>query len=230
MLLCFTSFIFSPKEQEVYREYDPQYDEQEHWKNGQFRIGRKLADEVKKEVEKVRAQAVQKTEGDPTAVKFPNPTKGQVDIITAIERNAAKVPFDCMIRSIYVTDKDAFNGNNIGGMIGCLRQYNSSYLNGFKPGFKTDISDERKDATRIFPFLKSSNEKKVFHYRKDIFHAYKLRSFFEWPFRLYKDKPYVLTTEELATIFHFPSGMVTQTPTLGRIGSKKSEAPANLPI
>jgi hypothetical protein len=115
-------------------------------------------------------------------------------------------------------------------MIGSLRQYTSNYLNGFRPGFKTDVSDERKDLTRIFPFLKKANEKKILKYRKNIFHAYKLRSFFEWPYKFYKDKPFVLTTEELATIFHFPSSMVTQTPTLERIGSKKSEAPANLPV
>jgi hypothetical protein len=44
------------------------------------------------------------------------------------------------------------------------------------------------------------------------------------------DKPFILTTEELATVFHFPSGLVSQTPTLKRVGSKKSEAPSNLPV
>ncbi len=38
-----------------------------------------------------------------------------------------------------------------------------------------------------------------------------------------------MTTEELATIFHIP-GKVASTPTLARIPSKRSEAPANLPI
>jgi hypothetical protein len=40
--------------------------------------------------------------------------------------------------------------------------------------------------------------------------------------------PSVMTTEELATIYHFP-GKVATTPTLGRIPSKRAEAPANLP-
>jgi hypothetical protein len=38
-----------------------------------------------------------------------------------------------------------------------------------------------------------------------------------------------MTTEELATIYHFP-GDVSKTPTLSRITAKKAEPPANLPI
>ena len=39
----------------------------------------------------------------------------------------------------------------------------------------------------------------------------------------------VLSTEELATLFHFP-GTVAQTSALGRIDAQKAEPPANLPI
>jgi hypothetical protein len=39
----------------------------------------------------------------------------------------------------------------------------------------------------------------------------------------------VLSTEELATLYHFP-GAIAATPSINRIPSKKSEAPANLPI
>ena len=39
----------------------------------------------------------------------------------------------------------------------------------------------------------------------------------------------VLSTEELATIFHFP-GSVATTSGLGRIEAQKAEPPANLPI
>ena len=59
--------------------------------------------------------------------------------------------------------------------------------------------------------------------------AYKRRSFFSYPYRNFHGKPFVLTTEELATIFHFP-GKVAETPTFERIQSRKAEPPANLPV
>ena len=207
--------------------------EKEDWKHGVLkREARDIKAEHKAEIEKVRQEAIPKPEDDEEekTFKFPNPTKGQVEVIAALERSASKTPFDCMIRSIYIAEKAAFNPINIGGLIGGLRQYGSNNLNGFKPKFGTDISDARKDLTRILPFLKKSNDEKILGFKKNIFHAYKLRSFFQWPYKHYKGKPFVMNTEELATIFHFPGGIVSQTPTLKRVGSKKSEAPSNLPV
>jgi hypothetical protein len=59
-----------------------------------------------------------------------------------------------------------------------------------------------------------------------MFNAYIRRSYFHPP---YSRQPAVLTSEELATIYHLP-GKVAQTPTLDRIESKRSEPPANLPL
>ena len=60
--------------------------------------------------------------------------------------------------------------------------------------------------------------------------AYKLRSFHQAPYKHFNQKPFVLTTEELATIFRPVSGVAVQTPTFVRIPSKKAEPPANLPV
>jgi hypothetical protein len=56
--------------------------------------------------------------------------------------------------------------------------------------------------------------------------AYKRRAYFYEP---YVEKYFVLNSEELATIFHFP-GQVAAAPTLYRVPSKKGQAPSNLPI
>jgi hypothetical protein len=199
-----------------------------------FGKSKNLKDELKEEIDNIRKKAAPPKEkgADDKAVKFPNPTKGQIEVITALERSASKTPFDCMIRSIYIAEKDAFTPISIGGLIGGLKQFGSNNLNGFKPGGGADISNAQKDLLRLSPFIfKKHYDKKITSWKRGMLYSYKLRSFFQWPYKNYrKCKPFILTTEELATIFHFPSGMVSQTPTLKRVGSKKSEAPSNLPI
>lgn len=195
-----------------------------------FGSSKNLKDEVKDEIKKIKESTLPEGKDD-KVMKFPNPTKGQLEVIAALERSATKTAYDCMIRSIYLPEKAAFQPANIGGLIGCFKQYGSANLNGFKPGLLSDAADAKKDWGRIFPFYQRKLDAEVLKIKKDLFHAYKLRSFFQLPFKNYKKtKPFVLTTEELATIFHFPSGMVSQTPTLQRVASKKSEAPSNLPI
>jgi len=204
--------------------------EKEGWKHGKFREGKDLKEEIKVEVKKVRESTMQDSGDDESKFKFPNPTKGQNEVIAALERSGTKIPFDCMIRSIYFAESSSFNPSNIGGIIGSMRQYGSNSLNGFRPAKTTDVSDTYHDFARVLPFLNKYMNKEIYDLKKDMFHAYKLRSFFEYPYKNYECKPFVLTTEELATIFHFPSGMVSQTPTLKRVASKKSEAPSNLPL
>jgi hypothetical protein len=62
---------------------------------------------------------------------------------------------------------------------------------------------------------------------KKFLKGYKRRNFFFPPVK--GNKIMVMSSEELATIFHFP-GQVAAAPSFTRILSKKSEAPANLPI
>jgi hypothetical protein len=200
-------------------------------KHGTFKKEKELKDQVKEQIEKIRKEAAPPKSDDKDALKFPNPTKGQNERIAAIERTASKTAFECMIRGLYIAEKESFNPINIAGLLGSFKQYNSGSLNGFKPGTLSDVSDLRLDLAAVLPFVGESNEKKIYGIKKSMFYAYKLRSYFQWPYKNYGGKkPFILTTEELSTIFHFPSGMVSQTPTLKRVGSKKSEAPSNLPI
>jgi hypothetical protein len=207
--------------------------EEEGWVEGRFRTKPDWKGDIKKEIEKIRKETIPEGQrGDDKTFKFPNPTKGQTEKIAAIERSAGKLPFDCMIRGFYISEWPSFNPIYIGALIGCLKQYGSDNLNGFKIGTTTDVSYGYKDWVRfVFPFMKNHMERVIAWKKKDMFHAYKLRSYFQWPYKfLGGRKPFILNTEELATLFHFPSGIVSQTPTLTRVPSKKSEAPANLPI
>ena len=198
-----------------------------------FGKSKDLKAEIKNAIKEIKESTLPEAKKgeEKTAVRFPNPTKSQLAIIAALERSRDKTPFDCMIRSIYIPEKDASTPVNIGGLIGGLKQFGSNDLNGFKPGVKAGVSDFRSDLARILPFVKKMNDNFITRRKKGLLYSYKLRSYFQHPYKNYgKSKPFILTTEELATIFHFPSGMVSQTPTLQRVGSKKSEAPSNLPI
>lgn len=149
------------------------------------------------------------------------PTKGEAEMIAALERSVTKFPFDCGIRAIHISDKDRFNSVLNGGITGCLKQYSSLNLNGFKPSGWFTIFD--------YPWQEWFNAKEKLKPR--VLEEYKMRRYFysPWMGRKFYSKPFVLNTEELATIYHFP-GAVASTPTFERIPSRKAEAPSNLPL
>lgn len=160
-------------------------------------------------------------------------TKAQLAVIDAIERAAGKIGFDTGIRMIYVANKENFNPNNIGGLTGSLRQYNSPDLNGFKPDGATAVKYAWEDLFGNKIIDKKSSmingyKARKFFYGGTNFDFFKLSSYFTHPGKEGK-KPFILNTEELATIFHLP-GRVSETPTVTRIEAKKSEPPVNLPI
>ncbi|MFA5838381.1 MAG: hypothetical protein WC849_00340 [Candidatus Paceibacterota bacterium] len=146
-----------------------------------------------------------------------NLNKEEQDIISAIQHGLSKPGFDCGIRGIYLAESDKFRSINITGLTGTFKQYGSASLNGFAPTGGLTIFD--------YPWqdFRQIRQNKV---RRELFDAYKRRSYFHSP---YKKEAFVLSSEELATIFHFP-GSVVQTPTFKRIESNRAEPPSNLPV
>ncbi len=146
-----------------------------------------------------------------------SPTKFQQETIEALERAVNKFAFEVGIRVVYIAEKSKFKNKGLVGP-GMWKQFNSVNLNGFAKD--TDVSAGKW----YWPDFKNvqSNGNKL-----GMYEAYRLRSWYEKIER--HEGTMVLTTEELATIYHFP-GSVARTPTFTRIPSKKSTAPANLPI
>lgn len=167
---------------------------------------KKVLDEMKKKFEPTEADQFKRiamTEEDKQAM-------------SAISRSLNKQGFDCGIRALYLAPKDNFDGMNITGLTGIMKQYNSFSLNGFAPTNPTSFDYPWQDPTKT----------KAVGLKREMLDAYAQRSWFYPP---YVRPHFVLTSEELATIFHFP-GRVSETPSLGRIESNKSEPPTNLPI
>jgi len=156
--------------------------------------------------------------------KMPRITKGEEEIISAIERNVTKLGFDVGIRLMYIAKKENFNGTITGNMQGCWKQYSAPHLNGFQTS--DDLWFERID----LPWEDRSG-KMAEHYSRQALDMYKRRSYFFPPYTHIHGhiKPLIMSSESLATIYHFP-GAVVATPTLMRVPSKKGEAPANIPV
>lgn len=143
-------------------------------------------------------------------------SKRQGEVVSAIERSLGKIAFDCGIRAIYISKRELFDPTNIAGVTGAFRQYSSQDLNGFRPTNTTSFDYPWQDY----------KDKRLNKKKQAIFDAYVRRSYFYPPYAM---KPFVLNSEELATIYHFPGG-VAETPTFSRIESRKGEPPPNLPV
>lgn len=150
-------------------------------------------------------------------------TRDIQDAIDKIDRKRSKVGFDCGIRGLYIADKNSFNISTRVALRGVLNAFGSQSLNSFRRPLSTNLEWPWK---RIMKF-------RVTWRKERIFKAYQQRAFFYFPYWLYfwpfSPKPFVLNSEEIATVYHFP-GMVTETPTFKRIEFKKSEPPSDLPV
>jgi hypothetical protein len=159
---------------------------------------------------------------DALARRTARKTKQQERIIEAVERSISKQGFDCIIRGLYLADKDSFNPGRKGTLLGAFQQYNSDGLNGFKPEDNTEFD---------FPW-QDFRETRTIKKKKELFEHYVKRAHYlktGYMDKRYNVDNFILNTEEIATIFHFPSSAI-ETPTLPRIPSKKAEPPTNLPI
>lgn len=199
-------------------------------KDGAIEEGKSWVDKSKEIIKDFNASLTEKDkEGKTIATR--RATKGELGVIEAVERNASKFGFDAGMRAVYVTQKDKFDANRIAGITGMIRQYNSNDFNSFKPdgpiGFEYPWQDMSGDKTALA--------------KKSMLGAYKARAWFYGGFDLANPKtyftypeisgkkPFILSTEELATLFHLP-GRVAETPSFTRIEATKAEPPANLPI
>ncbi len=143
-------------------------------------------------------------------------TPGEKVVIEGIERKLSKIGFSCKIRILYVGKKGYFKKSNaVQAIVGSIKQFNTENMNAIIP----DMSKTAVTAHYVF-----KDQRK--NWRKNRIMAwYKKRS--HWA----GTAEFVLNTEELATIWHFPvtSEGRAGAPMLSQTKAKKSEAPSYLP-
>ncbi|MCK5084936.1 MAG: hypothetical protein KAQ64_04755 [Candidatus Pacebacteria bacterium] len=136
---------------------------------------------------------------------------GEKEVVTAIENSTKRFGFETDVRWMYLSKRDIFNktkGNAI--VFSYFSQFGSQDLNSFSP--------DKKTKTSAYYFL--SEYRKALRKRR-ILRRYKKREF--------DQKSYVLNTEELATLFHFPT-IEVKAPLAPRVEAKKGKPPAELPV
>jgi len=199
-------------------------------------VGKKLRDKLSKRPDAPEQKSILKGAGDmllkgevPEAEKpkeeFVIPpemrlTPGEREVVEAIERKIGQYGFSCGIRFIYLGKRDVFFKPNLKLPMGFLNAYSTLNLNGLKPSGKT--------ITKRKTLLWFWDKRKEYLRKRKLFKHYIDRDTSLGP-RSSGKASFVLSSEELASFFHFPSRMVVGAPAVTRIEAKKGEAPSALP-
>jgi len=169
-----------------------------------------------------------------TEIRVPDTIK---PILTAITDNAYQIHFDCGIRVVVLSNKKLISEekfNNLRRDVRLIwRQYAATGLNELNRINPTQFDAPWSDPTGLA--LTKIKKRMLNFYRGRTFFHPPLQYSFKYPpflsafFPSGKSEIFVMSNEELATIFHFP-GMVSETPSFKRIESKIAKPPSNLPL
>jgi hypothetical protein len=157
-------------------------------------------------------------------------------IIKQMMINLQQIHFDCGIRLITLSNKkliseDQFNSLRRSSRL-LFRQFAQPYSNEIDRINSTQFDAPWSDPTGL-ALTKIKRRMLNFYRGRTFFHApiqysIKYPAVFSMFFPSGSPQIFVLSNEELASLFHFP-GMVSETPSFKRIESKIAKPPTNLP-
>ncbi len=166
-------------------------------------------------------------------IRTPEPIK---PFIKAVTDHMSQVHYDCGIRVVAIADKKYITDerfNNLRREVRLLfRQFSSPSINELHRINSTQFDAPWSDPTGLA--LTKMKKKMLDWYRLRIFYNVPIQYNFKYPnliknfFPPGRPEIFVVSSEELATLFHFP-GMVSETPTFKRIESRIAKPPSNLP-
>lgn len=132
-------------------------------------------------------------------------------VFEKVQNKLSKIPFKTKFRMVYFGRKDGFNkAKGVAAVIGAIQQFNLMDSNGFKPGAKT------KTGVDYFFVQKRTAER-----QNKILKFYADRT-------IKGDDPYLMSTEELASLWHFPN-IGVKAPSIERVGARRAVPPSRLP-
>ena len=139
---------------------------------------------------------------------------GEKDVLKALQRNLGKQPFKVRMRMLYIGRRENYSkAVGVSPIIGSLKQFSDGNMNGFRPD---DLSKTYAEFV--------ATESRLRYRQRRIFRRYITRDTDPQD-----SSRFILTSEELATVFHLPD-MTVIAPTLMRVSAKRGNAPFNLPV
>ena len=153
-------------------------------------------------------------------------TPGEKEIIVGVERKISKPPFKCSMRFIYLGKREVWFKANLRLAIAFFGHYVTEHLNAPFPLGRT-ITKIKRNWYNWFWFI----DRRLYLRRRKLLRQYRER--FNPMFPRAADRKtgeFILNTEELASLYHFPSRAVAPAPTVPRVEAKKGEAPPELPV
>lgn len=146
-------------------------------------------------------------------------TPGEKEIVQAIETKISKPCFGVNIRFIYMGKRDVWFKPNLRLGFGYLANFTTLNTNALVPYGKTITKVKSR------PPLNVLDRRRVYLRQRKIFRQYKDR--FQPAFPLAGRWPFVfiMNTEEVASLFHFPSWEVAPVPGVLRVEAKKGPPP-----
>ena len=163
-----------------------------------------------KEIAYATGEVAEKKEEQPVEFRL---TPGEKDVLKALQANLGKQMFKTRMRHIYIGRREMYSKpTGVSAFIGGIKQFNDQNLNGFKP---------HDDSKTYANYVMTAS--RLRYRQRRIFRRYVTRDTDPQSSR------FLLSTEELATVFHVPDMAITA-PSLTRVTAKRSGAPANLPI
>ena len=146
---------------------------------------------------------------------------GEEDAVKGMEKKLARHGFQAGLRLMYIGPKEGFRRYHYAEIGGALKQFGSGLLNSFKPDKPTGTSSDGK-LEFLFPSGKGLfAEQETF--KKKVALYSKLRG------REWTSHNFVLTTDELATLYHLP-GPEVKAPLFPRVEAKMGQPPSNLEL
>ena len=177
--------------------------------NGSMKMLEGIGDQVFNREAGIPGAAGSEDNGPPN--KLSSFTPGQRRVVESMEDKISKVGFKCKIRAVYVARKEVFRPNRgVNALIGAINQFNVPTANAIVPKAGVGASyffAEKRTGTKKTQMMAAFRKRKINS----------------------GSTPFILNTEELATVWHFPMSHV-RVPLVQKVEAKQSEPPVGLPV